>query len=74
MIWLEAEQQGPRWEAARRAQLMAALFNGPMRRRDGRAWEPADFMPHDPWQPAPPRLLNPADDLAGWIGEATDGP
>lgn len=72
MIWLETERQGPRWEAVRQAQLMAALFNGPMRRRDNRAWDPSDFMPPDPWAPARPRLLNPADELAAQLGLPTE--
>lgn len=54
--WLDAQRIGPRWDAMRHAELLAAAHNGALRRHDSRLWAVADFMPPDPWgeQPAEP--------------------
>lgn len=52
--WLEAQRIGPRWDALRHAELLAAASNGALRRRDSRLWAAADFLPADPWSDAPP--------------------
>jgi hypothetical protein len=51
--WLDAHRIGPRWDALRHAELLAAATNGALRRRDARTWAPRDFMPLDPWDDAP---------------------
>jgi hypothetical protein len=43
----------------RHAEILTALHNGAMRRRDNKAFTPADFMRADPWAPpAPPPDLS----------------
>jgi len=49
-VWMAAEQQGPRWQALHRAELLAAVHNGSQFvRRDKRPHAAADFLPPDPW-------------------------
>lgn len=36
----------------RHAELLAALSNGALRRRDNKLWTVRDFMPPDPWSDA----------------------
>jgi len=51
-LWLEfmhEEGLGPAGEQQQWAQLMAALWNGPMTRKGGRIWTGADFLPQ-PWR------------------------
>lgn len=68
---MAAERAGTEWEALRHAEIMAALHNGPMKRHDGRAFEPRDFMPADPWSPpAPPPGAGDTADLAKIFGLA----
>lgn len=44
--------------------MLAAATNGALRRRDGRAWAPRDFMPADPWaDEAEPPGIESADDF-----------
>ena len=52
--WLEAHRIGPRWDALRHAELLTALHNGALKRRDSRLWAEADFTPPDPWDDRPP--------------------
>lgn len=51
--WLDAHRIGPRWAALRHAELLAAVSNGALQRRDSRLWAARDFMPLDPWDEAP---------------------
>lgn len=43
------EELHPASQRARHAQLLASALNGPAKRRDGRPWRGADFLPADPW-------------------------
>lgn len=53
---LRNEQLHPAADRQRHAQLMAALHNGPMTRKNKQAFAAADFMPSDAWAPpAPPK-------------------
>ncbi len=53
-VWLQAEQVGPRWDALRHAELLAAVHNGGnYQRKGGGAFTRKDFMPADPWQAVP---------------------
>lgn len=63
MVWMQAEQIGPEWDALRHAQLQAAVANGALVKQDRKAWTAAEFMRADPWAPPAPaaRFLNPAD-------------
>lgn len=63
MVWMQAEQIGPEWDALRHAQLQAAAANGALVKHDRKAWASGDFMRPDPWAPQEPaaRFLNPAD-------------
>lgn len=58
--WLEflaAEELGPDADRNRWGQLMAALMNGPLTRKDKGLWKAAEFLPK-PFAP-PPEPLKP---------------
>ena len=66
--WLQAHQIGPRWEAMRHAELLAAASNGALRRQDSRPWAVADFMVADPWAPpAAPAVVSSAAAFVGLL-------
>lgn len=50
-VFFAAEQLHPAHEMARHAHLLASMHNGPMQRRDKKAWTPAHFVPQNPWTP-----------------------
>lgn len=65
LLWMDAEQVGPAWDTLRHAQLLAALHNGPMSKRDKSAFKASEFVPANPWAPpgeAPPPP-DPTDDF-----------
>lgn len=74
MAWLDAHRIGPRWDALRHAELLAAATNGAMTRRDKRPWTVRDFMPADPWaDPADgPGIESVEDFLAMLPGQEPD--
>lgn len=47
------EPQGPRQMMLMLAEVLAAVANGALTRRDKQAWEAAHFLPPDPWQVLP---------------------
>ena len=51
---MQTEQVGPEWDALRHAELLAALNNGPLQKRDKTLFRTADFMRSDPWAPPDP--------------------
>lgn len=73
MTWLDAHRIGPRWDALRHAEALAAATNGALRRRDGRTWAPRDFMPPDPWDDSPPDAgIESADDFMALLPPGPD--
>ncbi len=54
ITYFQSEQLHPRATWQRHAQLLAAAHNGPLTRKDGALWSPADLTPADPWAPLPP--------------------
>ena len=60
-VWMDAEQRGAEWDAARHAQLLAAAHNGgQFQRKGGGPFTAADFQRHDPWavqEPLTPEQL-----------------
>lgn len=68
-LWLHTEQATPAYQAIRHAQLLAALHNGPMVRKDKQPFTPADFW-RDPWAPesaSEPDTFTAADEEASLI-------
>ena len=54
VLWMQAEQVGPEWQALRHADLMAATHNGgQFKRHGGGPFKAADFLRADPWHDAP---------------------
>lgn len=50
VLWMQAEQVGPEWQAQRHAELMAATHNaGQFKRQGGGPFKAADFMRADVW-------------------------
>lgn len=50
VVWMQAEQLGPEWDALRHAQLLAAAHNGgAFKRKGGGPFLAADFLRADPW-------------------------
>lgn len=74
MVWMQAEQIGPEWDALRHAQLQAAAANGALSKPDRKPFTAADFMRRDPWAPQAelPRFLNPADAALANVFQVSD--
>ena len=67
-MWLDAHHVGPQWAALRHAELLAALHNGALLKPDKKPFRALDFMPPDPWAPAPPPpAVATAQDLAAQL-------
>jgi len=61
VLWMQAEQVGPEWQALRHADLIAASHNaGQFKRQGGGAFTAADFRRRDPWGNTAP--LTPAQE------------
>jgi len=52
-VYCRHEQLHPGVDRLRHAQLLAAISQGEIRRRGGKAWTAGDFMKAAPWQPPP---------------------
>lgn len=71
---MQAEQQGPAWDAVRHAQTMAATYNAAgAKHKDGRPFGAEDFMRDNPWQAAPRRAAMTPQQLAAmhkaWLAQ-----
>lgn len=53
LVFMHEEGLGPAAEQHRWAEMMAALWNGPMQRKGGGNWRAGEFLPR-PWRPVEP--------------------
>lgn len=60
ITYFEREQLHPAAQRLRHAQLLAAVSNGAMTRRDGAHWAASHFLPPDPWAPPEPEPEQPS--------------
>ncbi|MBL0918043.1 MAG: hypothetical protein IBJ14_05030 [Hydrogenophaga sp.] len=66
-VMYQAEGLTPGAQRLRHAQLLAAMHNGPLGRRDKTLWKPGQFVSSDPWRRAAVVAAPTAESIAAQV-------